>query len=156
MALGDGVIDESGAFGGPRGGRTSTINGLQLPEDDEEINKMLRALVMILQDRALEPGLVDPRAILERNFPQPPAGAFRPTSGAFGQNNAIFSNVSAVPSRGDRRLANVGSVLLNTIKAMESRKKKEAAEAKSKGREKVKAGTPVLQSFGLDLGGVGS
>ena len=111
--------------GGSRGGPS-----------EEETNKLLQALVMILQQRTAEPDFVDSQALLARSFPQPPASSFRPSSGQFGQNNAIFSNVSQVPSRGQRRLADTGATLLNVIKAIQARKKGQGG-----GKSQVPSGT---------------
>jgi hypothetical protein len=88
-------------------------------------NDLARILAMIIQQRAQAPGRVDSSQILAANFPQPPAALFRPSSGRFGQNNAIFSNVSKVPGQGDKRLANVSAAVINVLRALEQKKLKQ-------------------------------
>jgi hypothetical protein len=114
--------------------------------DDEELDKALRAFILTLQNRADEPEFADPNAILQRSFPQPPASSFRPTSGRFGQNNAIFSNVSAVPSKDQRRLANVGAAILNVIKAAQAAKK--TKPPKKAPKKDLSLGSPTLGQGG--------
>lgn len=109
------------SLGGFSGSRAAAGGG---GISEEDLNKLLQTLILTLQQRASEPSFVDPTALLQRSFPQPPAQSFRPSSGQFGQNAATFSNVSQVPSKGDRRLANTGATLLNVIKAIQARKKK--------------------------------
>ena len=110
-------------FGGFSGTRAITGQGGG-GQSEAELNKALLTLIMTLQQRANDPNTVDPNAILQRSFPQPPAQSFRPSSGQFGQNAASFSNVSSVPGQGDRRLANTGSTIINIIRAIQAAKQK--------------------------------
>ena len=118
---GGGFGSFGGSLGGARGRGAGGGGG-----SEAELNKVLQALALILKERAGEPSFVDASGLLGAAFPQPPASSFRPSPGQFGQNAASFSNVSQVPSKGDRRIANTGSAIINIIRAIQARKKKEA------------------------------